>query len=369
MSYAISDLAPTQYPKSRLKPVLQLPTLAFNPNAPWHNQSPLNRYRTHLMNDKPLVVYPDADGDEETLYPALFQRLRETVELRVHCGRPATEAEYVERIRDARGILLGWDLPADVMQHASDLEVISFTGVGASRFIDMSQAGRRNITVCNCPSYSDITVAEHTMALLLSLCRHIPALNSAIRTGSWQNQSQAVELHGKHIGLIGFGGIGKRFSQLCKAFGMQVSVWTRSMNKAYEADYGVAICSLEALYANCDVISLHLAANRETQGLVDQRAFDAMRDGTLLINTARAELIDEQALLDALQSGRLAGAGLDVFHEEPLAASHPLCSLPNVVMTPHTGFNTPESVARLYQIGIDNLIGYFNGKATNVIDE
>ena len=185
------------------------------------------------MNHKPLVVYPDADGDEETLYPALFRRLRETVELRVHCGRPATEAEYVERIRDARGILLGWDLPADVMQHARDLEVVSFTGVGASRFIDMPQAGRRNITVCNCPGYSDITVAEHTMALLLSLCRHIPALNSTIRTGGWQNQTQAVELHGKHIGLIGFGGIGKRFSHLCKAFGMQVSVWTRSMHKDY----------------------------------------------------------------------------------------------------------------------------------------
>lgn len=321
------------------------------------------------MHEKPLIVYPDADGDEETLYPELFERLRNVATVRIYHGRPTNDDDYIARIKDANGILLGWDLPGRVMQHARQLQVISFTGVGADRFVDLQQSKQRNITVCNCPGYSDITVAEHTIALLLALCRHIPTLNRNIRTGTWQSNTQALELHGKHIGLIGFGGIGKRFSQLCHAFGMHVSVWTRSMNKDYEKQYGVRIRALEDLYANCDVISLHLAANRATENLIDRAAFDSMRDGTILINTARAELVNEKAMLEALRSGKLSGAALDVYHQEPLTAEHPLTTLPNVVLTPHTGYDTPESVARLYQMGTDNLIKYFSDQPVNVIGE
>ncbi|MGB1257564.1 MAG: 2-hydroxyacid dehydrogenase [Thiolinea sp.] len=319
------------------------------------------------MAEKPLIVYPDADGDEEVLYKEQFAHLRNIANLKIYTGQPGSHEEYIERIAGAQGLLLGWGLPAEVMQQADKLEVISFTGVGADKFIDTNQAAAQNIVVCNCPGYSDITVAEHTMALLLSVCRHIPKYDHEMRNGSWQPDKPAIELHGKCIGLVGFGGIGRQFSQLCKAFGMRVLVWTRSMNPELEKQYGVELCALETIYQHCDVISLHLASNVQTAGLIDQTAFDTMRTGTILINTARAELVNENALIQALQTGKLSAAALDVFHDEPLPSEHPLTEMKNVVLTPHIGYNTPEAVSRLFEIATDNLISYFRGEVQNQI--
>ncbi len=320
------------------------------------------------MTEKPLIVYPDADGDEEALYVQQFARLREVASLRVYTGRPKSNKEYIERIARAQGVLLGWDLPVEVMQQTDNLEVISFTGVGADKFIDLNQAASQNIVVCNCPGYSDITVAEHTMALLLSVCRRIPNYDRATRNGNWESDNSAIELHGKCIGIVGFGGIGKHFSQLCKAFGMRVLVWTRSMNPKLQNEYGVEFCALEEIYQHCEIISLHLASNPETEGIIDQSAFEAMGVGTILINTARAELVEEEALIQALQVGKLGAAGLDVFHDEPPSLEHPLIDMKNVVLTPHIGYNTPEAVSRLFSIATDNLVSYFQRETRNQVN-
>ncbi len=319
------------------------------------------------MNNRPLIVYPDADGDEEKLYPSQFSSIRNIADLKVYHGRPGSTEEYADRIKSAQGILLGWDLPGEVMRHAADLEIVSFTGVGASKFVDMDLARDRGITVCNCPGYSDVTVAEHTMALLLSLCRNIPVQDRHTRDGCWKLDLAAMELHGKNIGLIGFGGIGQHFSRLCKAFGMNVYVWTRSMDPEYSNKFGVKLCSLEEIYKCCKIISLHLASNPQTKNIVDQAAFEAMQPGTLFINTARAELVLENAMIHALQTGKLLGAALDVFHEEPLPTGHPLTKMDNVILTPHIGYNTPEAVSRLYKIASDNLVSYFSGQPVNVV--
>ncbi|MGI9318130.1 MAG: 2-hydroxyacid dehydrogenase [bacterium] len=319
------------------------------------------------MKEKPLVVYPDADGNEEELYPEQFARIREVANLKIYRGQPDSHEEYIQRIGDAQGVFLGWDLPGEVMRQAGKLEVISFTGIGVNKFVDMEQARERNISVCNCPGYSDITVAEHTMALLLSLSRGVPGLDHDIRNGIWKSQSTAMELHGKQIGLVGFGGIGQWFSGLCMAFGMNVLVWTRSMNSEYESRFGVQLCSLNEIYENCPIISLHLSSNPQTEGIIDHEAFNAMQPGTMLINTARAELIVEDALIRALQSGRLSAAALDVFHQEPLPAGHPLTEMQNVVLTPHIGYNTPEAVSRLYEIAAENIVSYFQGKPANTV--
>lgn len=319
------------------------------------------------MKHRPLVVYPDADGDEEKLYPSQFSRIRKVADLKVYHGQPDSNQDYVDRIKDAQGILLGWDLPGEVMRQAPDLKVISFTGIGVSKFVDMDQARNRHITVCNCPGYSNVTVAEHTMAQLLSLCRDIPNLDRHTRNGLWKPESAAMELQGKNIGLIGFGGIGQQFSQLCKAFGMNVFVWTRSMNPEYASKFGVQLCSQEEIYKRCAIISLHLASNPQTEGTIDHAAFDAMQSGTLFINTARAELVIEDAMIHALQTGKLRAAALDVFHQEPLPSGHPLLKMENVVLTPHVGYNTPEAVSRLYAIASDNLVSYFSGNPVNVV--
>jgi D-3-phosphoglycerate dehydrogenase len=321
------------------------------------------------MKKKPGIVYPDADETEGPGYGALFTRLESFADFSVIHGQPPSAEEFIRRIGDARGVLLGWGMPGEVMVSCPSLEVISFTGYGVSKFVDMALAGERGITVCNCPGYSDVTVAEHAMALLLAVTRHIPRLDGELRSGSWNQSLAAMELSGKTIGLVGFGGIARHFSGLCNAFGMRVKVWNRTENPAWEQQYNVACCSLDELYADSDIVSLHLAANPQTEGFMDQQSFAQLKDGAILVNTARAELVDEAALIEALSSGKLSAAGLDVYHQEPLPRDYPLISMENVVLTPHVGYNTPEAVYRLFDIAVGNLEKYFAGNPVNVVTE
>ncbi len=320
------------------------------------------------MSSRIKITYPDADGNEIALHARHFERLRTFADLEIYVGRPGSTREYLHRVAHAQGILLGWDLPGDVMRSAENLEVISFSGVGADKFVDMDQARERNITVCNCPGYSDITVGEHTLALLLSVCRQLPRLNRELKSGIWDQSTDLVELHGKKIGLIGFGGIGKHVARLCNAFGMNVHVWTRSMNPDLETRYDITLCTLEELYASCPIVSLHLASNEETHGIIDPAALQSMQPGSILINTARAELVQEEALIESLQSGHLAAAGIDVFHQEPLPFDHPFASMDNIIVTPHVAYHTAQAVDRLFEIAVDNLESYFNGKPMNVVN-
>ncbi|NKB62148.1 MAG: hypothetical protein GKR95_08430 [Gammaproteobacteria bacterium] len=324
------------------------------------------------MSKKLRIVYPDADVGDDQHYKAIFSRLEAHCEFEIYTGRPEAEEEYIQRIKHADGVLLGWDMPKKVMAAAANLRVISFTGVGVEKFIDLKQANDQNIVVCNCPGYSDNTVAEHTMGLLLALARRLPVLDISTKNGEWtqpfdQIGFEGMELRGKTIGIIGFGGIGKRFSQLCHAFGMEVLVWTRRLPTENQLDFNVKFVELEQLYNNSDIISLHLAANPETSNFIDQSAFEMMKSGVLLLNTARGELINENALVAALKCGRVKGAAMDVFVNEPVTKYDPLTKLANVVLTPHIGYRTPESIDTLFGIGVDNLVSFFAGEPTNVV--
>ena len=146
----------------------------------------------------------------------------------MHYGRPESHEEYLRRIGDARAILLGWDLPAEVMVAAPALELVVFTGTGAATFVDLPRAAENGITVCNCPGYSDNAVAEHALALLLAAARHVPRLDAELRAGRWNQSSMGTELKGRTMGVVGFGGIGRRFAELARAIGMRVVVWTRA---------------------------------------------------------------------------------------------------------------------------------------------
>ena len=319
------------------------------------------------MPDTPTIVYPDADRSEIDRYKPLFDRLRAFADFRIFEGTPENHDEFIERIRDANGVLLGWDMPGEVMRAAEKLRVISFAGIGVAQFVDMPQARQRGITVCNCPGYSNTTVAEHTMALVLGVTRHIARLDKSMRDGAWDQSQEAIQLHGKTIGLIGFGGIGQIVAKLCKAFGMHVLVATRTMSNERAAKHDVEFVTLDALYRQSDIISLHAAVNSDTENMVDHAAFEKMNAGAVLINTARAELVDENAFLNAIRSGKLAGAGLDVFWQEPLPADHPLATMNNVIISPHVGFNTQEAVDSLYQIAVGNLVRFFTSKPINVV--
>ena len=312
------------------------------------------------------TVYPDADKDE-SLQDQKFAPLKKIGALSLHHGRSADDNEYVERIKEASAILLGWDLPASVMVKAPHLEVVSFTGIGAGKFVDLKVARERNITVCNCPGYSDNTVAEHALALLLACVRHIPRLDKRLRAGAWDQSLLGMELRGKRLGLIGFGGIGARFAEIARALGMVVTVWTRNPSPKRAARHGVEFAALNDVLASSDVISVHLTSSPDTEKFIDATAIARMKEGVVFINTARAEIVDEAALLDALTSQRILSAGLDVFMDEPLLPEHPYNALDNVVITPHIGYRTPDATATLYQIGIENILSFYRGEPVNVI--
>ena len=316
----------------------------------------------------PKIVYPDAGENlDDELSEESRRRLDGLGGLAVHYGRPESDEDYLRRIGGARAILLGWDLPATVMLAAPALELVVFTGIGAARFVDLPRAAEKGVTVCNCPGYSDNTVAEHALALLLAAARHVPQLDSDLRAGRWNQSAMGMELRGKVLGIVGFGGIGQRFAALAKAIGMQILAWTRNPDPERARAAEVEFVALDRLLAESDAISLHVAGTPETEGMIDAAAIARMKSGVVLVNTARGELVDEEALIDALGSGRIRAAGIDVYREEPLPPSHPLLSLDNVALTPHVGYNTPEATVALHDIAVECLVRYFEGNPVNVV--
>lgn len=319
------------------------------------------------MNDV-HIVYPDANQQiSDLMTGARLARVEQAGRFTAHVGRPENDRQFIERIGDATGLMLGWGLPVDVMMAAPNLELVSFVGIGAGNFVDLERAVERGITVCNTPGYADDTVAEHALALMLAAARNVCRLDRDLRAGRWNQTVPGLELRGKQVGLVGFGGIGARFAALAKGIGMNVRAWTRNPDRARAREHGIEFVDLETILRDSDVLSVHVALTPETEGLLDARALSLTKSGVIVVNTARGEIIDEDALLAALRSGHVAAAGLDVYHAEPLSGDHPLLALDNVLLTPHVAFNTPEATHSLLDITIDNIVSYFRGTPANVV--
>ena len=320
------------------------------------------------MNKKRVIVYPDADPEEnKVLAQAGGDHLAAYGTLIIHHGAPESHEEYVSRIKDANALIVGWSLPAEVMAKAPHLELVTFTGTGVSDYIDLAKATAQGVTVCNCPGYADTTVAEHTFALLLGSARNLTLLDGRTREGVWDQDTPGTDLRGKQLGLIGFGGIAKKVLAMAQGFGMQVKVWTRSPEKHLNHYSAELFTNMETLLQTSDFISLHLPLNENTHGILGCDEIHNMKVGATLINTARGGLVDEPALISALRSGHLRGAGLDVFAEEPLADGHPLLSLDNVILSPHVAYNTPDAVKAIFEITVRNICRYFDGEPINIV--
>ena len=316
----------------------------------------------------PRIVYPDANEPiADLLTGARRARIEAAGRLTVHLGAPESDAVFLERIGDADALMLGWGLPAEVMEAAPRLELVAFVGIGAGNFVDLERAAARGITVCNAPGYADNTVAEHALALMLAAARHVGRLDRALRRGRWEQTLPGVELRGKRLGLVGFGGIGARVAALARGLGMSVRAWTRNPDAARAAEHGIAFAALDEVLGESDVVSVHVALAPETEKLLDARALALTKPGVILVNTARGEILDEAALHAALVSGHVGAAALDVYGEEPLPPDHPLLDLDNVVLTPHVAYNTPEATHALLDITIDNVVAYFEGRPVNVV--
>jgi D-3-phosphoglycerate dehydrogenase len=232
---------------------------------------------------------------------------------------------------------------AAVIAAAANLKVVARAGIGLDN-VDVDAATRRGIMVVNAPQSNILSAAEHTIALLLALARNIPQADASLRAGHWSREEfQGVELHGKTLGIVGMGRVGTMVAQRALAFGMRLIAYDPYVSRDRARELSIELMpDLEALLVQADFVTIHLPRTAETEGLIGARELALMRDGARIVNTARGGIVDEAALEDALRSGRLAGAALDVFADEPVT-QHPLFGVPNVVVTPHLGAATQEA--------------------------
>jgi phosphoglycerate dehydrogenase-like enzyme len=311
--------------------------------------------------------------DGEPQYTPVIQELAE--ELLVSDGHsfayydttPQSEAEFRERIEPADGVLVLFTVPPPVLRESPRLKVLSWSGTGVARFIDLEAAAKGGVTVCNVPSYGANAVAEHALALAYAVARRIPRADSLVRDGGWE-QFEALELTGRRLGIVGVGTIGERMAELGKGVGMEVVAWTRTPSPEREARLGVRFIELDELFSTSDVVSLHLTHVKSTEGLVDRGLLERLKPRAILVNTARAELVDMEALADMVASGRIWGAGLDVFETEPPQPSNGLFHTERSVLTPHTAFYTGPAAEEQYRIAIGNLRAFADGNPTNIVE-
>lgn len=248
-----------------------------------------------------------------------------------------------------------------VIESAPKLKIIAKHGAGVDS-VDLNAATARGIAVVTAGGANADAVAEHTLALMLSLARDLPRLSRNLRQGLWEKpRYQGSEFRGRTVGIVGYGQIGRRAAALAAALGARVVIHSRSR---VTAPAGAQIEeNFERLLGHADIVSLHCPLTDKTRGLINDRTLRLMKPGALLINTGRGALVDEAALVDALTSGRLAGAGLDTFAQEPADPDNPLFQLDNVICTPHVAAMTGEAMVRMGTAAAGNIVGYLNGGA------
>jgi D-3-phosphoglycerate dehydrogenase len=243
-------------------------------------------------------------------------------------------------------------MPTEHVARCRSLKHVVFLGTGASSYMDVAALEALGIRVHTIRGYGDTAVAEHAVALMFACCRDIARMDRAVRRGGW-DPLESVQLKNKTLGLIGLGSIGCEVARIAVGIGMEVIGWNRTPRELA----GVKVVDLDTLLAAADVISLHLALTDETRGIIGPERVSRMKRGVILVNTARAALTDESALVQALESGHIRHAGLDVFHAEPLDPQHPLARLENVTLTAHAAFRTIEASMTLMRRAVDIVRG------------
>ena len=280
--------------------------------------------------------------------------------------------QIVARAANAEIVLVNKVVLSDA--HLEQLPDLKYIGVMATGYnnVDVSAAKKQNIIVTNVKAYGPASVAQHTFGLLLALTNHLELHSQSVRNGDWAAsqdfcywKTPLIELAGKTLGLVGLGDIGSKVADIAKAMGMNVIAYRKNPGKS--EDNGITMVTLDALFEDSDVISLHCPLTEETRELINTTRLGQMKSSAFLLNTGRGPLINEQDLAGALQKGTIAGAGLDVLSTEPPAADNPLLSAPNCIITPHIAWASFEARKRLLQMVADNISAFINGNPTNVV--
>lgn len=280
----------------------------------------------------------------------------------------------ISRIGDAEIVMTSkCVISAEVMAQCPNLKWIGILATGTN-MVDLEYASSHNILVTNIPAYSTDSVAQFTFSLLLEICNQVKVHSDMVHSGQWQISKDfcfcltpQIELAGKTFGIIGYGNIGRRVARIAEAFGMKVLIASKYPNSAFETE-NISFTSLDELFASSDVISLHCPLTENNKGFINREAISKMKNGVILLNASRGPLINEEDLAEALKTGKIFSAGLDVLSVEPPDESNPLLGLTNCMITSHIAWITKESRTRLIDMAISNLESYLAGQNANCIN-
>jgi D-3-phosphoglycerate dehydrogenase len=286
-------------------------------------------------------VFVDASGSLADIFERQNRSGDPTV--RVNCNADIKSEDMPALLDGAEIVVIDHtELPTDIAKRCKGLKHVVFLGTGARSYMNPEELAELGITVHLIKGYGDTAVAECAIALMWAAARGIAEMDREMRVGNWL-RDDGMQLTGKTLGLIGFGGIAAEVARIALGSGMKVIAWNRSPRKFS----GVEFVSLETLLAQSQVVSLHLLLTDETRDFLSRERIKAMKPGVILINTARGAVVDEDAMIEALKSGHIHHAGLDVFDIEPLPVDHPLTRIPNVTLSAHSAFRTPEASENL----------------------
>jgi len=310
--------------------------------------------------------YNDAYGSSE-----VFGRLRERCDVTIYTNAFRSADEAVERIGDAEIIVANRErtpLKADVLDRLPNLRLIAQTGARGAH-LDIPAATERGILIAATAGSKNVRSAgfgaastvELTIGLMIAASRRIPDGDAQMRTGKWAGFI-GRELAGRKLGIVGHGRIGSRVGEIAKTIGMEILTWSPNMTPERAEKAGVRAMELDDLLREADVVSVHLTLSPMSRGIISRERLALMKPDALLVNTARGPIVDEDALLEMLQSGRLWGAALDVYGEEPISPGHPITKLDNVVLTPHVGWAAEDSYVGYFEGILENVTAYLDGR-------
>lgn len=309
----------------------------------------------------PQIVIPD--DHPPVMSPSEAYRRLADYGIRTHTTRPSTADDLLARIRDAEiviNIRASSQFTDKVLAECPRLRLISIWGAGTDN-VDLQAAKARGIRVTNTPGVSALAVAEHTLSLIMAVAKQTVQVDRQVREGKWP-RALASQLSGKTLGLIGTGAIGREVARLGKGIGMRVIAWT--FHPRGDAAEWV---SIEDVFKRSDVVSVHVRQSPDTVHMIGRQHFELMKPNAIFVNTARGAIVSEGDLLDALQTYRIAGAGLDVFEKEPLPPDSPFLLLPNVVLSPHSAGITTEAMEAGLALAIENVFSFLAGRPLNLV--
>jgi D-3-phosphoglycerate dehydrogenase len=315
------------------------------------------------------IVVPDDFPPVYTDNPEELDALRKYGEVRVYDTRAADREELLARLKGAQAVInvrAYTVFDAALLAELPDLRIISILGTGTDN-VDLAAASANGVVVSNAPETSTHSVAELAVGLMIAAARHIALTDRKVREGEWFHK-KGIELHGKTLGVVGLGAIGRAVARVGNALGMRVLGWSFRRDEERARGCGVELVELDDLLRQADVVSLHLRASAQANGIIGRRELALLKRRAILVNTARGALVDEEALVEALKEGRIFAAGLDVYGREPLPAESPLRGLDNVVLMPHAGWITDNAYKRLMEVPVENIVAYLEGKPRHVVN-